>query len=256
MAKQMMKKKNGKKNNRMFQTKTNHYNKAIIQGKIGDGGTNNIGKFVLQNGKRHPWKIVEYDQNENKYHIDLDNLYNKWISADDDNWSIVDKPAEHVLSTEEQTMIGVIERQKQKNIDGEISKNYTLLYMGEYHQGKSAWSGGASDCIIVGGYNGTNVILSHIDRTTIDLTKNVIQKVPCVYMASDIFNKAGSEYIKSQLVKSVIGFVMNSNKPFKIFGSTKMAISSKGDIITNFPVPADTSSVGDEHKDSQSAAKI
>jgi hypothetical protein len=215
--------------------------RGVVQRKIGEGGASLIGAKVIETGKKQPWtiKAVRGEGQALEYQIDFAGLMQKWISADDDSWSLHEQ-AEQAPTEEEIAMAALIDQSMRANAAGAIDDyGKNIVEMADIHVGKmGAWSGGASDCVIVGCYTGSQVMMTHADRVSTALAKRVIQNAQApVYLASEAFSKGGRAAAKNGNVREIVAMVQELGVPFVVFNSKRMAISSTGQVFTDFPNP-------------------
>lgn len=233
MGRQSIQRQSAKINKGSQQTK-------IVQRAIGAGDKELIGKKVISIGKKQTWVItgVHGEGSELEYHLDLSGLTQKWVKANDEDWSICEKE-DAPLTEEELKIATLIESKFETNKEGIIDGyEANLVGMGDIHNSiHGAWSGGASDCVIVGCFTGSKVMMVHADRTTTAVAKSVITNAPVVYLASEVFSKGGLKAISNGNVREILNMIIEYQKDFKVFKSKQMAISPKGEIFTIFKIP-------------------
>jgi|GEM_PF-5292068 len=210
---------------------------AVAQLQIGDAGKALVGAQVIEDGKKRPWTIksVRGEGEELEYELDLSGLMQQWVKYNDESWSIHE---EEEVELDEATLelAELIEGNLHGDIDGEIdSEGFFLVEMADIHNSKNgAWSGGASDCVIVGGFTGEKVMMTHADRTSTALAKNIIAKCPTIYLASEVFGKGGEAAICNGNVREIVDMIVEAGKPLVVFNSTRMAISGAGQVYSSF----------------------
>lgn len=213
---------------------------ATVQRKVGDGGTSLIGHKVIEAGKARPWTIksAQGAGATLQYEIDFGGMVQKWISAHDEAWSLHTEP-EPTLSEAELALAAKIDAAMSGNPAGVISGyEANRVDMADIHAAsQGAWSGGASDCVIVGGVGGGKVYLTHADRTSTALARRIIQNASTVYLASEAFSRGGQEAIKNGNVQEILAMIVQAGRTFRVFNAKQMAVEPNGNVFTSFPIP-------------------
>jgi hypothetical protein len=219
------------------QAKTANANYGVVQRVIGGDGASLQGQKVVEDGKNIPWTIIGCRGNgaDLEYNIALGTFIDQWVRADDANWSI----HEVVPTEQEQANGALIDSKVAANKQGVIDDfKDNLVQMADMHNSKhGAWSGGASDCVIVGGFTGEKVMMTHADRSSTALAKRIIKNSPVVYLASEIFTKGGLSAAQNGNVNEILAMIHAAKKNFVVFKSKQMAISSSGKVFTSFNIP-------------------
>lgn len=95
------------------------------------------------------------------------------------------------------------------------------------------WSGGASDCVIVGGFNGGKAKMVHLDRTSAPGDFGPVAGWQ-IYLASEKFT-LGEEVAVDGLVKQVITWLMEKGADVRaIYPTKQLAIDVEGTVLANF----------------------
>lgn len=196
-----------------------------------------LGLKVVEGIKKIPWTIIDLREGELgvEYQIEFAGLTKKWIKGNDPNWSIFEEDSESITQ-EEREIAKLIDDRIIDNVSGSLEGfESNLIEMADIHVSKSgAWTGGASDCVAVGGFSEEKVMLVHADRTSTLLAKRIINKAPIIYLASEVFFKGGEKAVKNGNVIEIIKMIIEAKKEFNVFKSKQLAISFEGEVFTDF----------------------
>ena len=179
-----------------------------------------LGLKVVEGIKKIPWTIIDLREGELgvEYQIEFAGLTKKWIKGNDPNWSILEEDSESITQ-EEREIAKLIDDRIIDNVSGSLDGfESNLIEMADIHVSKSgAWTGGASDCVAVGGFSEEKVMLVHADRTSTLLAKRIINKAPIIYLASEVFFKGGEKAVKNGNVIEIIKVIIEAKKEIQCF---------------------------------------
>ncbi len=227
-------------------------NHPIIQRKIGDGGAENIGKFVQKKPSKVPWKIIAAVHKDAgwEYEIDFRGLAQKKVMGTDDDYEImvpqVDPKAEkvkpYIVGSKKAPVEGDVKNWiADDEDDGAISK---CIMMNEElksnEQIKYLWSGGAADCIIVSAYNNGEAYMTHATRVSAGSVADIVKGFGgSVYLSSQYFGLDPESAADAGTVQEIVGELVDKKVAITaMYGTGRLAINSKtGAVLSKFINP-------------------
>ena len=229
-------------------------NKSLIQRQIGPNLQ--VGDFVKKGPKGAPWKITKTAIKNGllQYTVEWQGgLISKDVMEDDTEWHPANPPQlnpreqktfNYISTRIAQPVVGTVASwiQPNESADTAVSKGLKMTEEATTNDTlKYLWTGGAADCVAVGGYNNNVAYLTHADRSSVG---SAVQNVLAlgngvqVYLSNQMVQYGAQTAATSGMLQDIVEDLQKNNINAAIYGTGRLALNgSTGAVLSQFPNP-------------------